>query len=124
MTAQKIKLLVVDDNDFVRDLISFTFAEDPRFDIQEATTGQEGWQYFQASRPHVVLSDVMMPGEIDGLSLCQQIKHSTHPCTVILMSAKGQPSDIARGMQAGADSYQVKPISPLDLLALVKSFCA
>lgn len=124
MNTKRTKIVVVDDNEFVRDLICLTFAQEPDIDIFEAASGEEGWHLFLTHRPDIVLSDVMMPGEIDGLRLCQQIKASAHPCKVILISAKGQQSDKDKGLQAGADSYQIKPISPFELLELVKNFCA
>lgn len=122
MNEKKFKLLVVDDNEYVRDLICLTFAEEVRIELVEADNGEKGWQEFQEYQPDIVLSDVMMPGSIDGLELCQRIKLSCNPCFVILFSAKGGQSDIELGMQAGADLYKVKPLSPLELIDIVNEW--
>lgn len=119
MINKKLQLLVVDDNEFVRDLICLTFADEPDIEIAQAINGDEAWQQCQAHRFDIVLSDVMMPGDIDGIELCRRIKSSENPCFVVLISAKNQQSDIDLGLQAGADKYKVKPISPLELLKLV-----
>jgi DNA-binding response OmpR family regulator len=119
MNEKKFKLLVVDDNEYVRDLICLTFAEETKIELVEADNGDKGWLQFQAHHPDIVLSDVMMPGSVDGLELCRRIKLSDNPCFVILFSAKGRQSDIELGMQAGADLYKVKPLSPLELIDIV-----
>jgi DNA-binding response OmpR family regulator len=121
---KNIKLLVVDDNTQIRDLIRLSFKRQPKVEVFEAISGSQGLEQFQTLYPDIVLSDVMMPGEIDGLSLCKQIKASNHPCPVILISGKGQQSDIDLGMQAGADMYKVKPFSPSELINIVEKFAA
>ncbi len=124
MIDKNIKLLVVDDNTQIRDLIRLSFKRQPKVEVFEAISGSQGLEQFQTLYPDIVLSDVMMPGEIDGLSLCKQIKASNHPCPVILISGKGQQSDIDLGMQAGADMYKVKPFSPSELINIVEKFAA
>jgi DNA-binding response OmpR family regulator len=124
MSADKLKILIVDDNTRIRDLISMTFKLKPEFDIYEATNGEDGRNRFNELHPDIVFADVMMPGEIDGLSLCQQIKASDHPCHVVLLSGKGQQSDIDLGIEAGADIYKVKPFSPMELIDIVNKLLA
>lgn len=124
MIDKNIKLLVVDDNTQIRDLIRLSLKRQPKVEVFEAISGSQGLEQFQTLYPDIVLSDVMMPGEIDGLSLCKQIKASNHPCPVILISGKGQQSDIDLGMQAGADMYKVKPFSPSELINIVEKFAA
>ena len=119
MTDKNIKLLVVDDNTQIRDLIRLSFKRQPKIEVFEAINGFEGLKLFQELHPDIVLSDVMMPGEIDGLSLCKQIKESVNTCPVVLISGKGQQSDIDLGLAAGADVYKVKPFGPIDLINLV-----
>jgi DNA-binding response OmpR family regulator len=121
MNDKKIKLLLVDDNTQLRDLIRLTFKRFPEFEIFEATNGLDGLKQFEEQRPDIVLSDVMMQGDIDGLALCRQIKASSHPCRVILLSGKAQQSDIDMGIQAGADIYKVKPFSPMEIIDVVKN---
>ena len=122
MAEQKIKLLVVEDNKIIRNLIRMTFIREPEIEVFEAENGADGFKLFQELHPDIVLSDIMMPGEMDGLSLCREIKASNNPCYVILVSGNGQQNDIDLGMQAGADLYKVKPIRPTELISIVKAF--
>jgi CheY-like chemotaxis protein len=109
MIDKNIKLLVVDDNTQIRDLIRLSFKRQPKVDVFEAVNGLEGLKLFQELHPDIVLSDVMMPSEINGLSLCKQIKESVNKCPVELISGKCQQSDI----------YKVKPFGPIDLINIV-----
>ena len=122
MISKHVKLLVVDDNELIRTLFRLSFKRFPEVEVYEAEDGSEGFKRFQEISPDIVFSDIMMPGDIDGLKLCKQIKASVHRCPVVLISAKGQPSDIALGMQAGADLYKVKPLSPKDLISIAENF--
>ncbi|MEN9896357.1 MAG: hypothetical protein RLZZ66_6 [Pseudomonadota bacterium] len=109
----------MDDNTQIRHLIRMSFKRQPTVEVFEAISGLEGLKLFQELHPDIVLSDVMMPGEIDGLSLCKQIKESVNHCPVVLISGKGQQSDIDLGLAAGADVYKVKPFGPVDLINIV-----
>lgn len=122
MVKKNVKILVVDDNEMIRTLFRLSFKKIPEFEVYEAEDGTEGFKRFEELNPDMVFSDIMMPGEIDGISLCKQIKGSVHKCPVILISAKGQQSDIDLGIAAGADLYKVKPLSPKDLISIAESF--
>ncbi len=122
MVEKNVKILVVDDNEMIRTLFRLSFKKIPEFEVYEAEDGTEGFKRFEELNPDMVFSDIMMPGEIDGISLCKQIKGSVHKCPVILISAKGQQSDIDLGIAAGADLYKVKPLSPKDLISIAESF--
>ena len=124
MIEKNVKLLVVDDNALIRTLVRLSFKRQSHVEVFEAVDGSEGLKLFHEVQPDIVLSDIMMPGEIDGLSLCKQIKASENKCPVVLISAKGQQSDIDLGMAAGADVYKVKPLSPSDLILIVENFTA
>ena len=110
----------MDDNEFIRNLVRLSFKRQPKVEVFEAINAAEGFEKFESLHPDIVFSDIMMPGDIDGLGLCRQIKSSNYICPVVLISAKGQPNDIELGMQAGADFYKVKPFSPTDLIGIVK----
>ncbi len=116
MIDKNVKILVVDDNELIRTLFRLSFKKIPEIELYEAENGSEGLKQFEELNPDIVFTDIMMPGEIDGINLCKQIKASVHKCLVILISAKGQQSDIDLGMAAGADLYKVKPLSPKDLI--------
>ena len=116
------KLLIVEDQNDIRNLIRATL-EFEDFEIHEAEDGRSGLDKFVAVRPAVVLLDVMMPGELDGLQVCQRIKQSPQGrnTIVILLTARGQKADVEIGLKAGADAYLVKPFSPLELIETVEA---
>ncbi|MEY2666422.1 MAG: hypothetical protein RLZZ384_593 [Pseudomonadota bacterium] len=123
MTDKKLKILIVDDNVQMRTLLRITFTRQTDYQLLEAENGVDGLKIVCDEQPDVVITDVMMPGELNGLDLCRKIKASEHKsCYVVLLSGKGQQSDIDSGMQAGADVYRVKPFSPIELIDIVKDF--
>ena len=73
-------------------------------------------------KPDLVLLDLMLPG-IDGLSVCRELKQadSTRGIPVIMVTAKGEESDVVSGLELGADDYVVKPFSPRELVARVRA---
>lgn len=119
--AEKQKLLIVDDHDALRALLKMTL-EFSDFDLIEAINGQQALAMVEKDVPDVVILDIMMPGEIDGIAVCRQIKDNpaTAHIKVILLSAKGQTEDIRIGGDAGADAYFVKPFSPMSLLESIE----
>lgn len=115
-------LLIVDDDRTLRRLLSATFGLG-RYRVHEADNGAAALPLAVELRPDVVLLDVMMPGEIDGLEVCRRIKAcaALQHTRVVLLTALGQQKDRELGESAGADAYVVKPFSPKQLIALVDS---
>ncbi len=110
------KVLVVDDQADIRRMIMIALSGD--FDLLEAEDGVTALGMVRQHKPDVVLLDVMMPGEMDGLQVLQAIRADPEvkSTRVVMISAKGQVSDYELGMQLGANAYFVKPFSPLQLL--------
>jgi signal transduction histidine kinase/ligand-binding sensor domain-containing protein/DNA-binding response OmpR family regulator len=112
------RLLVVEDNDEVRQYLQQLFA--PDFEVLTAADGLEGWNLALAQNPAVVVSDVMMPRS-DGLELCQKLKQ--HPKTnhipVLLLTARTAALHEVEGLGLGADDYVSKPFNPQVLQAKV-----
>lgn len=119
MTA-KTKILLVDDNAQMRNLLRITFSSYPEYELLQAQSGKEAIDLINVHHPEILFLDVMMPGEIDGLDVCRYVKDSPElkSTFVVLLSAKGQKQDIADGMEAGADKYLTKPFSPLALIEI------
>ncbi len=115
------RVLIVEDQADIRKLIRMTL-EFEHHEIHEATDGASGLRLARAVRPDVLLLDVMMPGEMDGLQVCRAIKRdpATRGIQVVLLTARGQARDRDAGRQAGADEYLVKPFSPLQLIDTVE----
>lgn len=115
------RVLIVEDQADIRKLIRMTL-EFEAYEIHEASDGAFGLSLVRAVKPDLVLLDVMMPGELDGLQACQAIKQdaATRHTKVVLLTARSQARDREAGLQAGADEYLVKPFSPLQLIDTIE----
>ncbi len=123
MGTQMRKVLIVDDNENLRRLISLTL-QSADYELHEADSGDAALQRVSALTPDIVLLDVMMPGSADGYEVCRQIKSNDdlRHAKVIILSARGQKADLDAGREAGADHYLIKPFSPVELLQLLKAY--
>ncbi|MFT5689940.1 MAG: DNA-binding response OmpR family regulator, partial [Planctomycetota bacterium] len=92
------------------------------FEVESAPDGVTGLASIRASRPDLVLLDLMLP-DIDGLEICRQLKadEDTKRIAIIMVSAKGEESDIVLGLGIGADDYIPKPFGKQELMARVNS---
>lgn len=115
------KILIVEDQPDIRKLIRMTL-EFEDYTLHEADNGSDGWQLAQTVRPALVLLDVMMPGELDGYQVCEKIKcdSTLRNTKVVLLTARGQQSDLDQGKKSGCDAYLTKPFSPLDLIGKIE----
>lgn len=122
ISGSAARLLIVDDDRNLRRLLGATFGGG-KYEIHEAGNGADAVRLAIQFRPAVILLDVMLPGELDGLEVCRQIKVQPEltETKVILLTAFGQQNDRRQGELAGADAYVVKPFSPLKLVELVES---
>lgn len=111
------KILVVDDHADIRKLVRMTL-EFEDYEVREVADAPAAVRAAGEWHPDLVLLDVMMPGEFDGLEACRRLKSDAEPSHphVMLLSARGQARDREAGLSAGADAYLVKPFSPLQLI--------
>ncbi len=112
------KILVVDDQKEIRELIEATLRIGDYL-IFQAGTGPEAIEIAEREKPDLMFLDVMMPeGGMDGFDVCAQLKNDpkTDGITIIMLTALGQEEDKERGSAAGADDYFTKPFSPLKLM--------
>lgn len=116
MSGRRV-ILIVDDQSELRKLIRMTL-EPLDCELHEAETGLEALAKVRALSPSVVILDAMLPGGVDGYQVCQAIKSDpqTRLTRVVMVTARGQRSDIEEGMRVMADSYLVKPFSPMRLI--------
>lgn len=116
------RILIVEDQPDICKLIRMTL-EFGDFEIHEANDGESGLNMARAVKPAIMLLDVMMPGLLDGYQVCARIKQdpALSSIQVVMLTARGQVSDIAAGQAAGADAYLVKPFSPLELIERVEA---
>lgn len=115
-------ILIVDDQAEVRELVEVTLRVG-EYRILQASNGADAVQLAKAEVPDLIIMDVMMPGELDGVQATRQIKSypPTRDCIVVILSGKGQVVDVQKGMDAGANDYFIKPFSPLELIEKVES---
>lgn len=115
------RILLVDDHSDIRRLIRITIGKD--FDVLEAEDGLSGLEIARHQKPDLVVLDVMMPGDLDGLDVLDAIKADPElvQTRVIMVTARGQTRDFDEGMKRGADAYFIKPFSPLQLVAAIKT---
>jgi two-component system alkaline phosphatase synthesis response regulator PhoP len=113
------KVLAVDDEPDIRRLVQIKLKK-AGFEVITAENGEEGVEKALAENPDVVLMDVMMP-KMDGFTAARKIKAEADPAPIILMlTARGQESDVMEGLTGGADDYIIKPFAPRELIARVK----
>lgn len=115
------QILIVDDQAVIRRLLSITLGQD--YEILEAEDGLGALEAIRHHHPKVVLLDVMMPGTLDGLQVLDAIKANplTRDILVAMVTARGQATDSDDARLRGADAYFIKPFSPRQLLAWVRS---
>ncbi|MFT7245124.1 MAG: two-component system alkaline phosphatase synthesis response regulator PhoP [Candidatus Azotimanducaceae bacterium] len=115
------KIVVIEDEPDIVEVICYNLQREG-YQVSSTTRGDEGLELVRNQSPALVILDLMLPG-MDGLSVCQQIKSDplTHSTPVIIISAKGEESDVVIGLGLGADDYIAKPFSPREMLARVKA---
>jgi two-component system alkaline phosphatase synthesis response regulator PhoP len=114
-------IYVVDDEEDILDLVEYNL-EKERFLVERFTTGEDLIYQVRQKQPDLILLDLMLPG-IDGLEVCKTLKKDTEyqSIPIIMLTAKGEESDIVTGLELGADDYIPKPFSPRVLIARVKA---
>ena len=114
----KAKVLVVDDEKDIRELINF-YLNKEGFEVLEASNGEEALEIFENEYIDLGIIDVMMP-VMDGFELVENLKEFKD-VPVIMLTAKGESKDKLRGFSVGADDYVVKPFDPTELMARVRA---
>ena len=116
------RILIVEDQSDIRRLIRWSLDLEGH-EIHEASSGQTGLTGASLIKPDLILLDVMMPGEIDGLEVCRRVKaeHEYGQPLVLRLTALAQKRDREAGLAAGADGYLSKPFSPAQLVDQVES---
>jgi two-component system, OmpR family, alkaline phosphatase synthesis response regulator PhoP len=114
------KILIAEDERDIRDLITFTLTFGG-YQVVAAANGEEALQKARVEIPDLILMDVRMP-KMTGYEACQEMKKDDKikHIPVVFLSAKGQDSEVATGLDVGAVEYILKPFSPDQLTARVK----
>ena len=116
--ANKQKILIVDDDENIANLISLYLTKEC-FETRIEHDGQSALNAFGSFNPDLVLLDLMLPG-IDGYEVCREIR-KTSKVPIIMLSAKTEVFDKVLGLELGADDYMIKPFDSKELVARVKA---
>ena len=120
MKKSEIKILLVDDEPDIREIIGFNLTNEG-YQVYEASNGEKAVKKAIETTPHLIIMDIMMP-ELDGISACEQIRSQPKLQSTVIMflSARGEDFSYVAAFDAGADDYVTKPIKPKVLLSKVK----
>ena len=115
------KILIVDDEEDILELVSYNLIQNG-FSVQTTTNGEQGLKLVRDTHPDLIVLDLMLPG-IDGLDICRLLKSDpqTKSIPIVMLTAKGEESDVVKGLELGADDYVTKPFSPKVLVARINN---
>ncbi len=118
--AQK-HILVVDDEEDILELVRYNLAK-AGYKVTAVASGEEAIKAARSKLPDLVLLDLMLPG-VDGLEVCNTMKRDqrTANIPIVMLTARGDETDIVTGLELGADDYVTKPFSPRVLVARIKA---
>jgi two-component system, OmpR family, alkaline phosphatase synthesis response regulator PhoP len=114
-------IYVVEDEEDIVDLVRFNLSKEG-YQVSTTLSGEEALKGIPRAAPDLILLDLMLPG-VDGLEICRLLKRDakTAGVPIIMVTAKGEESDIVAGLELGADDYVTKPFSPKVLVARVRA---
>jgi len=116
---QQSKILIIEDDTNIARLLIYNLQQ-ANFLCRHSLTAVGGLNILKEEKFDLVILDIMLPGGIDGLDACRQIKQN-YAIAVIILTAKGEEADRVIGFELGADDYIVKPFSPRELVLRVKA---
>ena len=116
--ATKQKILIVDDDNNIAELISLYLTKEC-YDTKIVNDGEAALVSYEHYNPNLILLDLMLPG-IDGYQVCREIRQQSN-VPIIMLSAKGETFDKVLGLELGADDYMIKPFDSKELVARVRA---
>ncbi|MDD4526323.1 MAG: response regulator transcription factor [Lachnospiraceae bacterium] len=118
MAVSKQKILIVDDDSNIAELISLYLTKEC-YDTMTVGDGESALDAVDSYQPNLILLDLMLPG-IDGYQVCREVRTKSQ-VPIIMLSAKGEVFDKVLGLELGADDYMEKPFDTKELVARVKA---
>jgi DNA-binding response OmpR family regulator len=115
------KILIIEDERDILEVMTYNVQREG-YSVLTSRDGAKGLELARKESPDMVLLDLMLPS-LDGLEVCRRLKEDlpTRNIPIIMVTAKGEESDVVIGLGMGADDYVVKPFSPRELVARVKA---
>jgi two-component system phosphate regulon response regulator PhoB len=119
--VSKAKILVVDDEPDILELVRLNLAREG-YEIVACPTGEQALSAARSQLPGLVVLDLMLPG-MDGVEVCRRLRGDvkTQHIPILMLTAKGEESDVVTGLEVGADDYMTKPFSGKVLVARVRN---
>jgi len=115
-----MKVLIVDDEQAIRDALGRKLQRE-NFEVILCGDGLEGLRAFHSSKPDLVILDIIMPGGMDGLTVCRRVREVADTPVMMLSAQAVTEEDIIEGLNAGADEYLIKPIRLNEFVARVQA---
>jgi len=114
------RVLVVEDEADIRRLVSIKL-KGAGYEVSTANDGEEGLAAAVSEKPDLLVSDVMMPKK-DGYTMVREVREAlgSEAPVIIMLTSRGQDTDVATGLDSGADDYIVKPFAPRELIERIK----
>jgi len=114
-------ILAVDDEEDILELVDYNLSKEG-YDVVRVTSGEKALEVARSQKPMLILLDLMLPG-LDGLDVCKRLKREpvTADIPIVMLTAKGEETDIVLGLELGAEDYITKPFSPKVLVARVRA---
>ena len=114
-------VIVIEDEPDILEVIEYNLRREG-YRVQTARDGEDGLRLVRKKSPDLVLLDLLLPG-LDGIEVCRKLKEDpvTRPIPIIMVTAKGEESDVVLGLGIGADDYVTKPFSPRELVERVRA---
>jgi DNA-binding response OmpR family regulator len=119
MPNEQGTVVVIEDDSNIADLVDMYLRREG-FRVIQAGTGEAGLAAIERERPRLAILDIGLPGGIDGMEVCQQLR-AKHSLPVLMLTARDSELDRVLGLELGADDYVTKPFSPRELVARVKA---
>jgi len=122
MQTTNKKVLIIEDEQDVIDLLALHFLKDASYSISTAVDGASGLEKARNEQPSVIILDLMLP-KISGLEVCKILKADkvTRSIPVVMLTAKSSEADRINGLELGADDYITKPFSPREVMLRIKA---
>lgn len=112
------RILIVDDDKSLAEMVGIVLRSEG-FEAIYAPSGDTALKVFESQKPDLVLLDLMLPG-VDGIEVCREIR-KTSGVPIIMLTAKGDATDVVYGLETGADDYVIKPFNPKELIARIRA---
>ena len=119
--AAEGRILLIEDDSDISELVQYNL-EREGYKVTAAADGEVGLNLALQQKPDLIILDLMLPG-LDGLSVCKKLRAAaeTAEIPIVMLTAKGEESDIVIGLEMGADDYIAKPFSPKELTARIRA---